>query len=82
LLGGRYIFEGGFVNEEDVIRRLNEGWAIYGDIGEERPFGLINLKRLCADFTSSISAEVVRSVFDRGILQNPQPGRDVLYSRG
>jgi hypothetical protein len=69
------------VNEEDVIRRINEGWAVYGDIGEDMPFGLIDTKKLSADFVSSISVEIVRNVFDRGILQNPQPGKVALYSR-
>jgi hypothetical protein len=61
------------MTEQEVISRLDEGWFLNGDIAEETPFGFINPKDT-AGWVPTVPAELVRELFDRGILQNPQSG--------
>jgi len=70
------------MTEQEVIAKLDEGWLLSGDTAEDTPFGLIDPNPRTAGWCPMVPADLVRGLFDSGILtQKPRPGKVVSYRR-
>jgi hypothetical protein len=65
--------------DQEVIRKLDDGWRLNGDWGTETPFVLYDpLSERGFDSNQTVPAELVRSVRDR-LQPEPAPGRVISY---
>jgi len=68
--------------EQDVIEKLDEGWLLSGDIGDDAPFGLINPSQSRADYVPSIEVVIVRALHEKGALvPTAVTGKKMMYRR-
>lgn len=66
--------------EDEVINKLNEGWALSGDMASEAPFGFINPSRQILTALPAIPANLVRRLYSNGLLTpEAQPGKKYMY---
>ncbi len=65
---------------ELVVERLRQGFFLFGDIGKELRFGLGDPSVNGVHWVPSISVELVKGLFAKGLLQpDAQPGRSITY---
>jgi hypothetical protein len=68
--------------ELDIINKLNEGWALSGDIGSDSAFGFINPSRQVLATLPAIPADIVRRLSVMGVLTpDPHPGKKYMYRK-
>jgi len=58
--------------KEEVMRRLDEGWSLSGDLSKETPFSLLNPRYTLQAKTPTVPVAVVRELSQRKLLK-PEP---------
>lgn len=62
--------------KEEVMRRLDEGWSLSGDISKEAPFSLLNPQYVLQAKIATVPVAVVRELSYKKLLKpDPMPGK-------
>ena len=66
--------------KEEVIRRLDQGWSLSGDISKEGPFSLLNPQHSLQAKIAMIPVAMVRELSYRRLLKpEPMHGKKAMY---
>jgi hypothetical protein len=65
--------------KEEVVRRLDEGWSLSGDLSKEAPFSLLNPQYSLQAKMVTVPVAIVRELSQKKLLRpEPMPGK-VMY---
>jgi hypothetical protein len=65
--------------KEEVMRRLDEGWALSGDISKEAPFSLVNPQYILQAKIVTVPIAIVRELSYKKLLKPAPMNGKAMY---